>query len=1153
MGETEVRPRYSLLGPLRVWGPDGTTLPLGGRRPRELLALLLIHPNEVVSRERLVDALWGATASDGATTTLRTHVGAVRRVLESAGARDALKARSGGYRLELDRDEIDAELFERLVARGQEALGLGDHTQANALLARALGLWDGEVLVDLGPPDFAATTTARLDELRLVAEEAFFAAELALGRHREAVHRLQALVAAHPFRERFVGQLMVALYRSGRQADALAAYAATKASLGEELGLDPGPELQSLETALLRQDPLLDGFGTGAPDRAPAPRSRGSQPPDAVLAALRRTPIVGRPGELRTLETRWESVVAGGAAIALVSGPAGIGKSRLVAELAHRAAEDDAVVMVARCDDASLPYQPLAAALRASGEVAEVLHDAPGPVRERLAPLLPDDAEPGRDGNRSELLSASGWLLGELAGSAPVLLAVEEGERIDPATATLLRQLGRRLPARVMLVIAYRDPPGSLHPPLLELVGDATAAALADRLALHPLGIDDLAVLMSGLAGAEPDARFVERLWERTGGNPFFATEVLRDLAPSDLAAADLADAVPVAVRDVLRHRLVTLPTDTREAVTAAAVLGLDVEVLLLGRVLDWHEEELVPALEPAVARGFLVESGRSWAGGYAFPHDLMRAAVYAEAPRPRREQLHRRAAEALLAVPAPADADLMAAAVHLRQAGAAVDPPEAGRASLRASEAAARSLAWAEAVEHAEAALPFLDRGAPPEEQAEARVGLAMLHLTSGHDHARALALLEDALARQIEHGDTLAAGTTHSRIGGALSMHHTVMDIPRALEHFDAAERLRPGIDEKFLLHRGRMQAGMFGVRTDMLGRAADRAGEIAGASGRDDLLAYAAWGAAYHAANRGEITVAFDHFARAWRYAQPLGDAYLAWWPASGAAHVATELLLDPTAGRAWCRRGLAQPRFAAFAHPHEAVVDQLVRSMAVMGELDAARHAAEPLPDGALAHRVLDLYRGEWERVADDAAASLARDRAAGSRHEVLFDARRLADVLTLLGDTDRAVGVLDDALLIAVDGPQVPSEVWVRARLAQLGAPGDEEHVLRCEEIVTHDGWAGLRGEVALARARVDARWGRPRGARAAFEDAVAAFTRYRLPWRQAEVHLAWALLDPRQRDLARAVYARIGAGDRWLSRCDAGSTRTQRAPARVGP
>jgi DNA-binding SARP family transcriptional activator len=231
---------------------------LGGPRARELLALLLLNPNRPLSSEYLVTAMWGDSPSDGAATTLRSHVGAVRRVLASAGAGDALGTRAGGYLLALAPADLDAEVFAGLVERAQEALGIGDPAHAAALLGEALALWRGDVLSDLGPPDFADAVVARLGELRLAAEETAVAAALALGQHREVVGRLQELVAAHPFHERLCGQLMLALYRSGRQAEALDVYRSTRERLVETFGLDPGAALQALERAILDHEPSLE-------------------------------------------------------------------------------------------------------------------------------------------------------------------------------------------------------------------------------------------------------------------------------------------------------------------------------------------------------------------------------------------------------------------------------------------------------------------------------------------------------------------------------------------------------------------------------------------------------------------------------------------------------------------------------------------------------------------------------------------------------------------------------------------------------------------------------------------------------------------------------------------------------------------------------
>ena len=348
---------------------------------------------------------------------------------------------------------------------------------------------------------------ARLQELHLVALETLATAQLAAGRHREVVGELQGLVAAHPFRERFCAQLMVALYRSGRQADALAAYTATRERLAEELGLDPGPELQDLAQAVLRQDPVL----LGAPlPPTPPPTSVGPATPqlsDAVLAAATRTPLVGRTEEVARVEAAWQAVAAGGRRLLLLSGEAGIGKTRVVAGLAHRLAEEGQTVLVGRCETAGAPYHSVAGALRSSGQVADALRDAPdtgGPRRRRCcwrARTAPRRTPaPSRTTTSAlSLYTAVEWLLGRLTLAGPVLLVIEDADRIDRASSLLLRHLVDHAPAGLLVVICYRDPPGGRHPPLLEILGAVAAGDLVERLTVGPLSEGEVAALVRAI------------------------------------------------------------------------------------------------------------------------------------------------------------------------------------------------------------------------------------------------------------------------------------------------------------------------------------------------------------------------------------------------------------------------------------------------------------------------------------------------------------------------------------------------------------------------------------------------------------------------------------------------------------------------------
>ncbi|MFE1285800.1 BTAD domain-containing putative transcriptional regulator [Streptomyces sp. NPDC058751] len=339
--------RFGVLGALRAEA-DGREIALGGPRQRSVLATLLIARGAVVSAERIVSQVWEG-ARTPSPTTLHAYVSELRRALEprrAARTPAGLLVREGpGYALRIDPAAVDSERFADLAARGRLALDAGEPGTAQELLGRALALWRGPAYADLAAAGFAAPEAARLEELRAAAREDRLAAAVGSGQHRAAVADLETLVTDEPLRERGWELLVLALYRSGRQADALASLRAVRARLADELGIDPGPALRDLESAVLAQDPRLEPPAAplrsgAAPSPGPAERTGGTgitravEPagnlPFALSRFVGRTADMSRVGEL----LREHRLVT-------LTGPGGVGKTRLALETARCRGDGD--------------------------------------------------------------------------------------------------------------------------------------------------------------------------------------------------------------------------------------------------------------------------------------------------------------------------------------------------------------------------------------------------------------------------------------------------------------------------------------------------------------------------------------------------------------------------------------------------------------------------------------------------------------------------------------------------------------------------------------------------------------------------------------------------------------------------------------------
>ncbi|MGE5291570.1 MAG: BTAD domain-containing putative transcriptional regulator, partial [Micromonosporaceae bacterium] len=608
--------QFRVLGPLEVIA-DGRTIELSAAKHRALVAALLVHANQAVSADRLIDALWDSQPPASAAKTLQTYVSQLRRDLEPAtGGGDwrTLRTVEGGYRLQVDPDAFDAACFERLTDEGRRALTRLDATSAAAWLREGLALWRGPAYGELAAAPFAHAEAARLEELRLAALELRAEAELALGGHAELVGVLEELVEREPFRERLWGHLMLALYRSGRQAEALGAYRRLRDSLADQLGIDPGPQLRQLEERILRQDPSLDLAATPAV----SVDDRWRLPP--VFAAPAKSPLVGRGTELARLRQAWEEARASGPRLVVVTGEPGIGKSRLAAELARLVLADGGDVLAGHADDEPMaPYQPFVEALGQCEGLAGKTGLLPEAVRSRLALLLPSAipgaSPPGPQGlelDRFHLLAAVAALLAALSRTNPLLLVLEDMHSADRATLAMLLHLARSPERAPLLVLATaRDGGSSAGGAWAGTLAELRRHRLAELITVRQLDDDAVGGLVSGFVGHRPPPRLVTMIGRATDRNPFFVEELLSHLVeagaidpsigrwPAVTAVEDLG--IPEGVREVLSQRLADLSAPTAELLQVAAVLGREFDFTLLSHMTGWDDAQVIEVVEEAL------------------------------------------------------------------------------------------------------------------------------------------------------------------------------------------------------------------------------------------------------------------------------------------------------------------------------------------------------------------------------------------------------------------------------------------------------------------------------------------------------------------------------------------------------------------------
>jgi DNA-binding SARP family transcriptional activator/tetratricopeptide (TPR) repeat protein len=704
---------FRLLGSLEVI-IGGASVDVGGSQPRTVLAMLLVAGGRMVPAESIIEALWGHNPPDSAAGTLQSYVSRLRRVLVPGGTRgEAAKVLAWdppGYKLVVGAKALDAHRFEAHADQGRGLLLAGDPEGARAALDGALGLWRGPALLEFAHLDFAWGFAAKLEERRLVATEDRIDADLRLGRHTAVVGELGELVAAHPLREQLRHHLALALYRSGRQAEALRVLDDARRTLRDQLGIDPGRPLVDLETAILNHDPALEladdvstvvppaGAGAGAnPMVAPRPADlpgNGSAPG-----------LVGRDLELRQVMLALDEARTA-TRVVLVEGEPGIGKTRLVEEAATAAGARGAAVLWGRAFEGGAapafwpwlpPLRSLVGRLDRDTELAPQL--ASLAVATSNGDAAGADAALVTDRTRFELFDAVTGLIAQSSDDQQLMLVLDDLQWADPASLQLLTFVAGQLVDRpVLLVCTVRQLEVGRNDGVVEALAALSRAPGTRRIFLRGLSDTATAELVEVASGRPVDAHVAAAIQERAEGNPFFATELARlvvaERGGAGAVGAESPGDVPSGVGDVVRRRIALLPEATVATLQVAAVIGRDIELDLLTAASGDTIDTVLDAIEPAVVHRLLAPVPERPAT-FRFSHALVREVVADDVSALRRARIHLSVADALESTAGDLDDAAEILAEHLWAAAAIGVSQRAAEALERAATVAVRRYAF--------------------------------------------------------------------------------------------------------------------------------------------------------------------------------------------------------------------------------------------------------------------------------------------------------------------------------------------------------------------------------------------------------------------------------------------------------------------------
>ncbi len=1115
---------FRILGPVEVLS-GGRRVAIEGRRTRVLLAMLLVWRNQTVSLDALIDGLWPQGPPSSAKSSLHAYVSRLRSALAAAGplaGGERIKRKPPGYELRTLDGEVDADRFERMLAVAEADLQDRRFASAAAALRDALMLVRGPVLGECRDDAFAQAEAARLEAMQVRAVERRVDADLALGRHAALAGELEGLVAAHPLRERFREQLMLALYRSGRQGDALSAYQDAYRVLAGELGLVPGPGLRSLEAAILQQDPAIDYV-----------------PPEPGTG---RVPFVGRERARLVLDTAWRRARGGERQLVVVEGDSGIGKTRLATEAAAAAGSEGGEVLLGRVvGEALVPFFPFVEALspHAARLGPDRLQFIAGPGARYLAQLLPGlsaperparpgDAEARASSDRYRMFEAVVALLNAIAAPAGAVLILDDLHQADPSTMQLLEHVARhQSPARLLIIATVTTPPSAAG-----VLLDLAAAGLAGRITLDGLAGEEVSELLAavmGRTGGMP-AGLARAVTDLTAGVPLFVMEMGQGLADLDARqaqalAADLP--VPERIQALLDRRLRRVAPFVGSLLATASVIGPCFDAGVLAALCRQPESAVAGQLQAAVAAGLVHQD--AVAGQYRFAHQLI-------------QRVQGEIAHILIGPDAPAGVSPAVIAHHFERA-ARFHALQAVTYAVQAGDHAMSLLAFENAVALYRSALASLRSFGGPDARLESRilVALGRAH-QAAYQRGEAMAAFRRAgeLAVSQADGDTFADAALGLMVSSEFSNtdQESVALFRRALAAFDAADgslraRLTAGL--AWALPAGDPEAGSLARAAAGMARQVNQPATLAWALWAAVLVTWSPDNLAWRQAATDEVIALADQLgwpelamdARNWRSAMleeladfRHADADAERWAAESRRPFFAGLAAMRRAGRALLQgryhdaedqagqmlaAGSDSPDFIA---AYGAQLLLLRRDQGRLAEIDAlvaAQLAKAPhIPGWQVAQAVVDTGLGR-PSAARRRLAALAAGRVAGLPRDWLWLATTtvLADVCAELGALEAAeelraalspfsgrVAVLGHgiAAIGAVDGPLGRLETLLQQW------PAAEQHLAAAIALNRRIGAAPALARAQLGYAELLLRQGDPddRGQAARLLDQASA-------------------------------------------------------------